>query len=185
MELLRTQRLILREWQEQDVQALINMTSTEHIAYWLPEWASCYEWALPWIQGRVKKGYEISNPMKHFMTWAIVLQESDKLIGMINVGSDEFSKNEVGTGYFIDMDYENHGYMTEALKALCNYIFNTYNYDHIATMIQPNNVASITVAQKVGFIYVKDIISESGGFDEPITQKLYRMVNPQSICIQG
>ena len=31
------------------------------------------------------------------MTWAIVLQESGKLIGMINIGSDEYNKVEVGT----------------------------------------------------------------------------------------
>lgn len=178
MELLRTERLILRKWQESDVQPLINMTSTEHIAYWLPEWKSCSDWALPWIQGTIKIGYEINNPMEHFMSWAIVLQKSDKLIGMINIGSDEFNKKEVGTGYFIDIGYEKCGYMTEALKALCKYIFNAYNYDHIATMIQHNNVASIAVAKKVGFIYVKDIISDSGGLNEPIKQKLFRLANP-------
>ena len=177
MELLQTERLILRQWQESDVQPLIDMTSTEHIAYWLPEWASCSEWARPWIQSRTKKGYEINDPMEYFMTWAIVLKESHKLIGMINVGSDEFDKKEVGTGYFIDMRYENHGYATEALKALCDYVFNTFHYDHIATMIQSNNAASIAVAQKVGFQYVEDITSGSGGFEEPVIQKLFRLAN--------
>ncbi len=123
------------------------------------------EWALPWIQGTIKKGYEINNPMEHFMSWAIVLQKSGKLIGMINIGSDEFNIKEVGTGYFIDMDYEKCGYMTEALKALCDYVFNIYRYEHIATIIQPNNFASIAVAHKVGFKYATDIMSDSGGFD--------------------
>jgi len=97
MELLQTERLILREWQESDTQPLIQMASTEHISYFLPEWGSCSDWAHPWIQGTVQKGYDINNPMEHFMTWAIVLQESGKLIGMINIGSDEYNKVEVGT----------------------------------------------------------------------------------------
>lgn len=178
MELIQTERLVLREWQESDLTPLIHMTSKEHIAYWLPEWKSCSEWALPWIQNNTKKGYEINNPMEYFMTWAIVLKESDQLIGMINIGSDEFEKKEVGTGYFIDMDYENNGYMTEALRALCDYVFRTYHYDHIATMIQPENTASIAVAKKVGFQYVMDITSCSGGFDEPNNKQLFSLENP-------
>ncbi len=178
MELLRTDRLILRQWEENDAQPLIHMTSREHIAYWLPEWKNCSEWALPWIQGSAKKGYETNNPMEYFMTWAIVLRESNQLIGMINIGSDEFDKKEVGTGYFIDMDYENRGYMTEALKGLCDYIFKTYRYDHIATMIQSDNAASIAVARKIGFKYVKDITSDNGGFDRPVEHKYFRLEKP-------
>ncbi len=178
MELLRTDRLILRQWEESDAQPLIQMTAKEHIATWLPEWKSCSEWALPWIKGSAQKGYELQNPMEHFMTWAIVLKESNQLIGMINVGSDEFGKKEVGTGYFIDGDYENKGYMTEALRALCEWIFRTYHYDHIATMIQTDNAASITVAKKVGFNYIADISSDNGGFDRPVMHQLFRLERP-------
>ena len=177
-ELLRTDRLILRQWEESDAQPLIHMTAKEHIAYWLPEWASCSEWALLWIQGSAKEGYEINNPMEHFMTWAIVLKETNQLIGMVNIGSDEYEKKEIGTGYFIDGDYENKGYMTEALRALCSYVMKTYHYDHIATMIQSDNGPSISVAQKVGFRYVKEISSDNGGQDHPVQHKLFRLENP-------
>ena len=179
MELLRTERLILREWEEADAEPLIHIAVKEHISYWLPEWGNCSEWALPWIQGTVKDGYNINNPIEHFMTWAIVLKKSNELIGMINIGSDEYRGKEVGTGYFLDMDYENHGYMTEALTALRDYVFRTYKYDHIAAMVQPQNAASIAVIQKAGFKYVENIISESGGFAEPVTQKLFRLFNNQ------
>ena len=177
MELLRTERLILREWEEADAEPLIYITSKEHIAYWLPEWGACMEWALPWIQGTVKEGYRINNPMEHFMTWAIVLHESNKLIGMINIGSDEYENQEVGIGYFLDMDYIDRGYMTEALTAFCDYIFETYKCNHIAAMVQPENAASIAVIQKTGFNYYHDIISESGGMAERVTQKLFRLPN--------
>ena len=112
------------------------------------------------------------------MTWAIVLKESNELIGMVNIGSDEFDQQEVGTGYFIDMAYENKSYMTEALKALCDYVFSTYHYDHIATMIQPTNVVSIAVAKKVGFKYVKDIMTNNGGFEKQVINHLFRLENP-------
>lgn len=177
MELLRSERLILRKWQESDVDRLINIASQKHIAYWLPDWAECSDWALKWVNGTVKEGYAVNDPMNHFMTWAIVLKESDKLIGMINIGSDEYDKKEVGTGYFIDSDYKNNGYMTEALKSLCEYVFTKYKYDHIALMVQPDNAASIAVAQKAGFRFIKDIMSDNGGMDKPVTQKLYRLTN--------
>ncbi len=159
MELLRTDRLILRRWQEDDEDRFIHIASQNHIAYWLSDWGGCSQWASNWIKGTVA-GYTVNDPMIHFMTWAIVLKESGKLIGMINIGSDEYGKKEVGTGYFIDLDYTNNGYMTEALKALCAYVFRIYGYDHIALMVQPDNYASIAVAQKAGFQYIEDIMSD-------------------------
>ena len=178
MELLRTERLVLREWEASDAGSLIHITSKEHIAYWLPDWGMCAEWVLSWIQGAVKQGYCTKNPMEHFMTWAIVLKQSNKLVGMINIGSDEYEKKEVGTGYFIDMDYENHGYMTEALIAFCDCVFNFWKCKYIAAMVQSENVASIAVLQKVGFRYMEDVISCNGGLTEPATQKMFRLFNP-------
>ena len=102
---------------------------------------------------------------------------------LINIGSDEYDKKEVGIGYFLDTSHENHGYMTEALIAFCDYVFNAYKYSHIAAMIQPENVASIAVIRKAGFKCVNDIISNIGGFPEPIVQKLFRLPNPCNISI--
>ena len=53
-----------------------------------------------------------------------------------------------------------------------------YKYPSIALMVQPENAASIAVAQKAGFQFVEDIMSESGGMDRPVVQKLYRLTNP-------
>lgn len=179
MELFRTERLILREWEESDAKRLADIASTEHIAHWLLDWRECEEWALPWIQGTVTDGYAKNNPMDHFMTWAIVHKQSDELIGMINIGNEEYENKEVGTGYFIDINYENHGYITEAVAALCDYAFNNWHYKHIVATISPGNTASIAVAQKVGFKYDKDIITDSGGNAEPIIKKLFRLSNPE------
>ncbi len=178
MELLRTERLILREWEDSDAERLAGITSTEHIARWLPEWGACGGWALAWIQGTVRQGYRTEDPAEHFMTWAITLQGTNELVGMINLGSDEYGKREVGTGYFLDIRYENRGYMTEALRALCGYAFRRWQYPHIAATVHPENAASAAVLLKAGFVYDGEVMSGNGGFAQPVLHRLFRLPNP-------
>ena len=175
MELLKTERLILREWEESDEEALIEIAVQDHIRYWLPDWDDCASWALLWIKGTVQLGYKINNPFEHFMTWAITLKDTGTLIGMINIGGDEFENKEVGIGYFIDKRYSNNGYITEAVKNFIKYIFRTYKYDYIVATVQPENFASIAVVKKAGFELIKTIMSFGGGRTVAVPKNYYKL----------
>jgi hypothetical protein len=57
-------------------------------------------------------------------------------------------------------------------------LFETYPFDHLAATIEPDHVASVAVVRKAGFQYAQDVMSDSGGFDKPVRQKLFRRANP-------
>ncbi len=179
--LLETDRLILRQWEESDEKALINIATKEHVQHWNVDWVGCKEWALKWIQDRTTRGYQINDPMKHFMTWAIILKSNNQVIGMINVGSDDFDGKEIGIWYFLDMDYENHGYMTEAVIAFCKFIFDSYQYDHLNAIVQPLNHSSNAVIKKTGFKYESTINKLVNGQTKELPFYYYRLDNPRSI----
>jgi len=54
-------------------------------------------------------------------------------------------------GYSIDSAMQNKGYMTEALEAGVNFIFNTVGLHRIEANIMPRNIESLRVVEKLGF----------------------------------
>jgi ribosomal-protein-alanine N-acetyltransferase len=83
-------------------------------------------------------------------SWGIVLKENDKLIGTGGYlwWSTEHSKAEVG--YVISDKYWNKGYMTEALKKILQFGFETMNLERIEARCFIKNSASERVMQKCG-----------------------------------
>ena len=54
-------------------------------------------------------------------------------------------------GYSIDNNFQNKGYMTQALKAGINFMFDTIGLHRIEANIMPNNISSLKVVTKLGF----------------------------------
>jgi [ribosomal protein S5]-alanine N-acetyltransferase len=54
-------------------------------------------------------------------------------------------------GYMILPEYHGKGYMTEAVKTLLNFGFNTLNFHSICAIIDDRNIASEKVLLKNGF----------------------------------
>lgn len=54
-------------------------------------------------------------------------------------------------GYSIDNSAQNNGYMTQALRAGINFIFDTIGLHRIEANIMPKNIPSLRVVTKLGF----------------------------------
>lgn len=152
MILLETERLALCRWEKTDRDALVRIAEQDHIGYWLPDWKNSDKWMDGWID-RAHRHYALDDPMKKFMSWAIVLRENNAVIGQINAGA--FKDRELETGYFLDEACCGKGYMTEMVKAFVPYIMETYGQDHMVATVQPENLASRRVVEKAGFRYVE------------------------------
>jgi RimJ/RimL family protein N-acetyltransferase/phospholipid N-methyltransferase len=175
---IETPRLLLRAWDPSDAEALILLAGQEHIEYWLPDWREYDKHAKGWIEW-VLKNYEIDDPLEQFISWAITLKNSGKLIGMIAIGCfDKLGEKEIGLAYWIDASHTRKGYMTEAVSAVAKIAFDGYGYDHMIATIQPENYASRGVAEKAGFRYVKTIEILDNGQTEVLPFRYYRLQRP-------
>lgn len=161
-----TKRLCLRQWRQDDAIPFIKVINQPHIQQWLPDWHAPEEWIAGWID-RVREHDETSDPLQAFMSWAIVLRDSGRLIGQINLGGDDFDGNKPGTGYFLSADYLGRGYMTEAVSALTGYAFERWNYPEIGALVQPDNRASVRVIEKSGFRFVGTVTKQLDGHPAP------------------
>lgn len=176
MKIIETKRLIIRNWESSDANSLINIIDKPKIQKWLLDWDNPKEWIAKWIEN-VKNHYIKDSPIIDFISWAIILKETNEIIGQINIGGDEFDNKEVEVAYFIDDDFTNFGYATEATRAIIDYCFKRYGYTHIKAMAQPQNYGSIVTLKKVGFKYIETIEKQLNSHNCPLLFDIFKLDN--------
>ncbi|WP_404456484.1 GNAT family N-acetyltransferase [Virgibacillus necropolis] len=96
-----------------------------------------------------KKEYREQGKSYHF---GIFTKESRELIGEIGLFKIERGPAQSGmVGYSLDKGHNGNGYMTEAIKLIVNYAFDTLSLHRIEAGVMPHNLGSIRVLKKSGF----------------------------------
>lgn len=99
-------------------------------------------------------GEWISAGNKH----AIVLLESDKVVGHISVDPDS-EENRADTreiGCALNLRYQRKGIMTEALQAVLEYLFESDTAEFVWACCFQSNAASKGMIEKCGFKFVQN-----------------------------
>ena len=146
VEQLETERLILRDWRNSDLQALHYYCKNPNVgpnAGWKPHTSIS--------ESRVILNGFITNGE----VWAIALKENDTVIGSLGIHRDRkrMSGNIRTIGYSLSEEFWNQGYMTEAVKRVLDYLFNTLYIELAAIYHFDFNTASRRVIEKCGFTY--------------------------------
>lgn len=147
---LETQRLILREFKENDLTDFYEYASVDGVGE-MAGWSH---------HENIEITKEILNSfIKDNKVFAIVYKENNKVIGSLGVEKygmedklDEF-KDLYGReiGYVLSKDYWGKGLMKEAVKCVINYLFNECNLDFIICGYYLFNNQSKKVQEKCGF----------------------------------
>ncbi len=108
------------------------------------------------IQKHIEKYYNNYG----FGLWATVLKENNSLIGRCGLLYQEIEgAKDLELAYLLDSNYWGKGLATEAARSILNIGFDRYKSNRIIAVINPQNTASIRVAEKVGMNYEKEIAS--------------------------
>ena len=99
--------------------------------------------------------------------WAVVEKSIQETIGYCGLFyfPDVCGQPEREIGYRLVRVYWGHGYATEAATAVRDYGFGTLRLPRLISMVDPQNVASIRVAEKLGMRYEKEVCFE--GYTHP------------------
>ena len=104
--------------------------------------------------------------------YGIVLKENNELIGAIDVVG--YIDNNPVIGYCLSKKHWNHGYMTEACKAVVDYLF-AIGYKTVLIEADEGNIGSNRVIEKAGFIFTHKETKKCSAFKpEIITTNWYR-----------
>lgn len=142
MPTIETQRLILRPPDERDVAALIAFYTSERSAMaggnvTYPEAVTrAYAMLGHWVH----RGYGM---------FAITLKGDDTAIG---ISGPYFppGRPETEVGWVLFEGAEGYGYATEAARAVVNYAKATLGWPEVVHYIDPENTASVAVAERLG-----------------------------------
>lgn len=144
---LETERLILREFESEDADALAEVLGDPVAMQYYPAPFSRDE-VNAWIQ-RNRARYIDPG----FGLWAMVLKDSGKFIGDCGCFiRDLEGKVEFEIGWHVRRDQWGRGYATEAARHCIEYAFSKLGAERIIALVRPENRSSCRVAEKIGMI---------------------------------
>ncbi len=160
--LLETERLYFREMEQADFDALCQILQDEETMY-------AYEGAFSDAEVQEWLDRQISRYQKWgFGLWAVVLKETDTLIGQCGLTMQPWKDQEVlEIGYLFQRAYWHQGYATEAAKACKNYAFEVLGAEEVYSIIRDTNAASQNVALRNGMAVEDSWTKHYRGVDMP------------------
>lgn len=109
--------------------------------------------------------------------WAIVEKTSDKVIGFCGFVDYKVRFRRVELGYMFAYNFWGKGYATEACKAIINFGFSQMNLNRIEATVDPENISSVRVLEKLGMQYEgllqKRVICDG----EPCDRRMYGLLH--------
>jgi RimJ/RimL family protein N-acetyltransferase len=147
MEVTRTKRLILRDFEEADWEAVHSYGSDLEVVRYMDWGPNTEEDTQKFIQRAIASQKE--QPRRIY-TLAIVLKPKNKLIGGCGIYVSNPENREGWIGYCLNRNFWGQGYATETAKALLKFGFGQLNLHRIFATCDPANIASAHVLEKIG-----------------------------------
>ena len=144
---LQSERLSFREINENDIPEVMELRGNAETMKFIPRpLVTNAEEALAHITTILSKKEEGDA-----INWVITEKGNDSLIGIIGFFRTQHENFRSELGYMVLPQHHNKGYVTEAIKTILNYGFNTLNLHSVNAIIDPNNFASARVLEKNNF----------------------------------
>lgn len=143
-EMIETERLVLRMFRESDTDAYAEMVADPEVMRFLggPMMSRPEAWRnMAMVLGHWHlRGYGF---------WAVEEKESGELAGRVGCWQPE-GWPALEVGWTLRRRFWGRGYATEAARASMSYAFNELNQTRVVSLIAPENVNSIRVAERLG-----------------------------------
>jgi len=152
---VETDRLILRNFTYEDKNEFYSITRDTKLYETLPEDHMYSMKEISEIIDWFISQYD-NNSLKNIPKFplAIILKEGNKLIGNIGIGHYSNDKSKMEIFYFINSEYWNKGYVSEAVDVFLKYVKENNLATSLIGAVVPNNTASIKILLKNGFVKI-------------------------------
>ncbi|MGG0655398.1 GNAT family N-acetyltransferase [Rummeliibacillus pycnus] len=146
---LNTQRLHLRRMEVSDSHSLFKIWSDPDVTKFMNISSFTRE---EQAKGMIELLEELAQASEA-IRFSMIEQKSNEIIGTCGFNSLDFENAKAEIGYDIAKAYWGMGYAPEGINALLNYAFETLKLNRIEAKVEPANVNSIKVLQKLNFTF--------------------------------
>lgn len=145
IEITETERIKIVSFDINDCELLYQLTSNEEVMKFFPKTMNPQE-----TNEMLCKILEHYKKYDHCF-WKLLSKIDELFIGIAGLlYQDIDGQEETEISYRIIREHWNHGYATEAAQACKEYAKNVLGKKRLISLILPENIASIRVAQKLG-----------------------------------
>ncbi len=145
--ILETERLILRRLVPEDLDALFDLYREEEIRRYYPEGVLNYDQTkeeLEWFLNGHPRFPELG-------LWATVNKETGEFMGRCGLLPWKIEeRQEVEVAFLLGKKFWGQGFATEAALAIVQYAFENLDLSRLICLIDPENSASVKVAERIG-----------------------------------
>ncbi len=176
-ELLRTDRLLVRDWSVDDAEAALKVYGHNDVIRWLayeldltPDTAAMRVVLQGWTT-------EQSDMAPGTGRWALVLLDGSALVGGITLLPMPVPEADVEIGYQLAPEYWGRGYITEAARALARWAFQ-HSLVELFALVAPDNTRAAATARRIGMEWVGESDKYHGTRLEVYRLRPYDLVSP-------
>jgi ribosomal-protein-alanine N-acetyltransferase len=154
-ELLRTRRLLVRDWSGADAEAALKLFGHESLKRWAPEVAGICDIPGATVMQEVLRQWTVEQ---HEMApgtgrWALVVLDGGTLIGGISLLPMPVPEADVEMECQLAPEYWGRGYITEAAHALAQWAFE-HSLVELFALVEPDNARAAATARRIGMEWV-------------------------------
>ena len=146
---ISTERLVLRPFDEDDIQALTEMMNDEQVMAWtdVPQpftERGAHTWITEYAPAERVSGRGLDLAVTEFLT--------QRLVGVIQLTKTNWHIRSTELSYVVAPWARGEGYASEAALATAQWLFREQKFERIELRTAADNTASQQVAQKIGCI---------------------------------
>jgi RimJ/RimL family protein N-acetyltransferase len=169
---LKLSKSTLREWKSGDEQSLVRHANNRSI------WRNLRDaFPNPYTLADAEHWIRIANPTTPITNFAIAIDGA--AVGGIGLTlKDDVHRRTAEIGYWLGEEFWGRGIVTEAVRALTDYAFATFDLCRVYAGVFEWNTASMRVLEKAGYQFECRVTKSVTKDGQTIDELIYAIVRP-------
>ena len=169
----KTVRVLLRQWRDEDREALAAIDADPEVMRYFPSTRSREQSDafVDWASGLIaERGWGL---------WAVEVVAGAPFVGVVGLNEPRFMPDTVEVSWRLAREHWGHGYATEAARKAVQFGFDQLGLEEIVSMTVPANEPSRRVMERLGITRNPDDDFDRPNMPDALTRHvLYRLKRP-------
>ncbi len=172
---VRTQRLLLRTFRPDDLEALLSYYADPQVVRYTP-----YEpWTRELADEQLAKRLRRTGLDQPDAALGLAVEHDGQVIGDVMAWCTDDTRQRAELGWAFHPDVAGQGYATEAVRALVDLAFGRYGQQRVYAHLDPRNAASARLCERIGMTHEAHLRRDYWGKGEWSDSDIYGLLREE------